>query len=80
MADKADLQNWVKDCLREAGGEGSIVEICRYVWNRHETQLRGSGDLFFTWQYDIRWVAHELREKGELRPASESPKGIWQLR
>ena len=80
MVDKVDLQGWVKDYLRERGGEGSIVDVCRWVWKRHENGLRSSGDMFFTWQYDIRWAADKLRKTGELRQASESPRGIWQLR
>jgi len=33
---------------------GTIVEISRAVWDRHEDDLRESGDLFYTWQYDLR--------------------------
>jgi hypothetical protein len=38
-----------------------------------------SGDFFFTWQYDIRWAAQTLRDKGALKPDIEAPRGIWQL-
>ena len=80
MANEVELQEWVRDCLRDRGGEASIVDVCRWIWNRHEGELRNSGDLFFTWQYDVRWAADALRRKGVLRQANESPRGIWRLR
>jgi hypothetical protein len=49
------------------------------IENNYENELRRSGDLFFTWQYDIRWVATQLRNKGILRAAESSPSGIWEL-
>ena len=54
MATRQDLMDWVVDALRDSGGEASIVEIARYIWNHREDELRGSGNLFFTWQYDMR--------------------------
>jgi hypothetical protein len=49
------------------------------VWKNHENELRRSGDLFFTWQYDIRWTATQLRKEGVMRAANLSPKGTWEL-
>src|SRR4051794_27538178 len=57
----------------------SIVTICRHVWNNHEADLRSSGPLFYTWQYDIRWAATRLRADGTMRPAASSSNGIWEL-
>lgn len=34
----------------------------------------------YTWQYDIRWAATELRKTGFMIEATESPRGIWQLK
>jgi len=80
MASKHDLCNWLVASLRAHAGKASIVEVCRYVWTNHESELRRSGDFFYTWQYDIRWAATELRKQGVLRPFDSSPKGIWELR
>lgn len=80
VADRSDLQNWIVEALRSKGDRASVTEVCKAVWQLHEPDLRASGDLFFTWQYDIRWAAHVLRRRGLLRPASESPNGIWELR
>lgn len=45
--------------------------------------------MFYTWNYDIRWAATELRKEGRMKPAyskenpgelvDESPKGIWEI-
>jgi len=37
------------------------------------------GDLFYTWQYDMRWAATKLRRDGKLKAATRSPKGTWEL-
>jgi hypothetical protein len=74
MAKKSDLQTWIVDALTELGGSAAIPEVCKWVWDRHEGELRDSGDLFYTWQYDIRWAAHRLRRKGAL-----SGSGTWRL-
>ena len=80
MATKQDLVDWLVEALKASGGGASIVDICKHVWDAHEGELRQSGDLFYTWQYDIRWAATRLREAGVLLPAESSPKGVWQLR
>jgi hypothetical protein len=56
-----------------------IPRICERVWQRREADLRKSGDLFFTWQYDIRWAAQRLRDQSILVPDGQAPRGIWQL-
>ena len=79
MARKEDLIDWLIEALKAHNRSASIVEICRYVWDKYENELRRSGDLFYTWQYDIRWAATELRKKNIMRPVHISPKGIWEL-
>jgi hypothetical protein len=79
MVKKADFQSWVLEALRSAGGRSTVVGVCRHIWSAHETELRGAGDLFYTWQYDVRWAAHQLRRRGAIRPVSQSPRGVWEL-
>jgi hypothetical protein len=79
MATKYDLEEWILEALRALGGEGAIPRICDEVWRRHEDELRRSGDLFFTWQYDIRWAAQRLRDQRVLVPNAQTPRGIWRL-
>ena len=79
MPSKYDLEKWIVECLQATGGGASLVEICWWIWNHREGDLRSSGDLFVTWQYDVRWAATRLRETGALLPAHESPRGVWEL-
>jgi hypothetical protein len=74
-----DLQDWLVDALRAHGGAATVVQVCEHVWRNHEQGLRSSGDLFFTWQYDIRWAATKLRKKGVVGPADTAPTGTWTL-
>jgi hypothetical protein len=78
MPGKENLQEWVMEAIESLGG-GTVVEVSREVWRRHEGDLREAGDLFFTWQYDIRWAAQELRDGGQLMPADQVPRGVWAL-
>jgi hypothetical protein len=73
VATKSDLKEWTIEALQELGGRGFVVDVCRVVWRRHESDLWASGDLFFTWQYDIRWAAQRLRAEGRLA-AAEGPR------
>jgi hypothetical protein len=70
----------VIEALEELRGKGTVVQVCKVVWRRHELDLRNSGDLFFTWQYDIRWAAQKLRDGGRLKPMGERRPGRpWEL-
>jgi hypothetical protein len=79
MADRAELQAWIVEALQAEGGSARVVDVCKRIWQAHETDLLQSGDLFYTWQYDVRWAAHLLRREGVLKPANVSPNGIWEL-
>ena len=79
MATKHDLQDWVIEALEELGGSGHVVDVSKVVWRRHEPDLRASGDLFYTWQYDIRWAAQVLRDDGRLRTMAGRRNAPWQL-
>ena len=77
---KERLGAWIVQALQDYGGSAALVDVCRHVWQHHEADLAASGDLFFTWQYDIRWAATQLRTFGTLRPPSKSQRGVWELR
>lgn len=79
MATKQDLRDWVVEALHELGGSGSVVEVAQVIWRRHELDLRNSGDVFYTWQYDMRWAAQSLRGSGRLRPVESKGKAPWRL-
>ena len=79
MADKHDLRDWLVEALKANGKSATIVDVCKYIWNKYEDELKASGDLFYTWQYDVRWAATELRKTGKMKPANISPQGVWEL-
>lgn len=77
MATRADLPEWVLEALAERGGTAHPVEVAKVVWRRHEPELRASGDLFYTWQYDLRWAGTTLRKQGFLDDNARGEK--WAL-
>jgi glycerol-3-phosphate O-acyltransferase len=74
-----DLPDILYKSIKEMGGQTSIIDICKYIWEHYNNQLLSSGDLFYTWQYDIRWAATELRKTKRMKAAEQSPKGIWEI-
>lgn len=80
MATRDDLCDWVVEALRAKGKRARIVEVCKYIWQHHEKELRKSGDLFFTWQYDVRWAGQKLRDNGTLVPVNGRRGAPWELK
>ncbi|EMQ2878115.1 hypothetical protein ACU6DI_002517 [Vibrio navarrensis] len=79
MATKNDLKEWVCDAIRYHGGSARLIQVAKFIWNNHEADLRASGDLFYTWQYYMRWAATQLRKDKELKSVDESPTGVWEI-
>ena len=80
MTNKADLMDWVVQALDQLGGSAEVIEVSKQVWHNHENDLGLSGDLFFTWQYDLRWAAKKLRDSGVLKPSEgRRPHAKWEL-
>jgi hypothetical protein len=79
VATREDLQDWVVAAIRENGGSASIVQAAEHIWKHHEKELFASGDLFYTWQYDMRWACTRLRERKVVQPAELSTRGEWRL-
>ena len=66
MADKFDLRDWLVEALMANEKKGTIVEVCKYIWRNYQGELKASGNLFYAWQYDVRWAATELFVKGDV--------------
>jgi hypothetical protein len=66
MASNALLKTWVLEALEALGGSGKVVDISRHIWENHEADLKAEGDLFYTWQYAMRWAAQTLQHEGKL--------------
>ena len=76
---KAELPLVVLKSLNALGGRGCVVEVSKYIWDHYEGDLRKSGDLFYTWQYDVRWAAQRLRKEGKLRYNQDNGRSVWEL-
>ena len=80
MAFREDLKDWVREALGELGGRASINDVARQIWLHHENDLRNAGEYFYSWQYDMRWAAQRLRDKGILSFHKQGAKNIWVLK
>ena len=78
-SNKIILTKWVIEALEENHGTADILQIAKIIWKNHEIELKNSGDLFYSWQYDYRWADTHLRKKGILKSAKDSPRGIWEI-
>lgn len=79
MLSRLDLPDVLHAALKSLGGSARIVDVCKYVWDNYESELRNSNKLFYTWQYDIRWAATKLRKNKTMKSAKLSPTGLWEL-
>lgn len=64
---KADLEDLIVVALKSLGGEAKIADIAKAIWLENEGALRAAGDLFYTWQYDMRWAGQRLQGKGIIK-------------
>jgi len=75
MANKNDLKRWIYAAPIDLNGEAHLTIVAKHIWENHEDDLRASGDLFYTWQYDMRWAAQKLKDENKLEKLSRS----WRL-
>jgi hypothetical protein len=76
--DRNDLVSAVQRAIAHYDGEATIVQVAQYIWENDEAELRSSGDLFYTWQYEMRWAAQRLRDSGKLRLGKRDGRNTWQ--
>lgn len=79
MATREDLQDWVIEVLQKHGGSARVFDVCKYIWDTYENELKRSGRLLYTWQYDVRWAAQKLRDSGVMKPVHGSKSRPWEL-
>lgn len=86
--ERENLPDILHEILKDLGGRASMMDVFKNFWKKYKGELRESDDIFYTWNYDIRWAATELRKRRIMKPASTkenthgqniSPKGIWEL-
>ena len=73
------MKEWIVSALNHFEGRAHYLTVSRWIWENHRQDLFEMGDMFYKWQYNIRWLAIELRKEGRLLPADESPSGTWIL-
>jgi hypothetical protein len=75
-----DMKPWIVEALKaSAGSKAWPKDVARYVWDNHQTELKASGDIIYTWQYDLRWAAMTLRKEGTLKPVHRRTDLPWEL-
>jgi hypothetical protein len=74
---RADFVDPVLAAIVHHGGRATIVQIAKYIWDNYEPRLRSSGDVFYTWQYEMRWAGDELVKLGKIVKHKTVP-GIWE--
>lgn len=65
MSRAIDLKNWVLVAVKEIG-EASVLDVAKHIWHHHSNEISEWGDGFYTWQYDMRWAAQDLRREQKL--------------
>ena len=77
---KDKLQLWVRESLGKLGGAASVNDVARQIWLDHENDLRNEGERFYSWQYDMRWAAQQLRDTGKIGLRKDGTKSVWHLK
>ncbi len=77
--DRERLLGAVVRAIEDNGGQSTIVQVAKHIWEHHEVDLKNSGDFFYTWQYEMRWAAQKLRNAGQLTLGRENGRNVWQL-
>lgn len=79
MATREDMKDWVIIALKSMRGKGWPKDVAKYIWDHYEDELRKSGGLLYTWQYDVRWAAQALRNSGVLKAVYNRRDLPWEL-
>lgn len=79
MASREDMKAWVVTALTSLGGKAWPSDVAKYIWDNYEAELRRSGKLLYTWQYDVRWAAQSLRNSGKLKAVHGRRDLPWEL-
>lgn len=79
MASREDMKLWVVRALKSLGGKGWPKDVAKFIWDNYESELKNSGNLLYTWQYDVRWAAQSLRNEGVLKAVNGRRDLPWEI-
>ncbi|OGQ79177.1 MAG: hypothetical protein A3G40_09375 [Deltaproteobacteria bacterium RIFCSPLOWO2_12_FULL_57_22] len=79
MVKREVVADWLKRALASLGGRATIAQVMDEIYKKHGREIDGTGDFEKKWTYEVRWAADMLRKAGIMKPASDSPRGIWEL-
>jgi hypothetical protein len=79
MVTREEMKGWVLEALEASGGVGYPKDVAKFIWDKYEPDLRRSGGLLYTWQYDVRWAAQSLRNSGILKAVDGRRDLPWEL-
>jgi len=77
MAKREILKAMVLEALVDAGQPLGWVDCAKAIWNKRQDDLLASGDVFYTWQYDMRWAMQVLRDEDRVQRVG---RGKWEAR
>ena len=77
MSTKQDLKKYIVEALEHLHGSASIIDISKEIWRRQQGNLYNGGSIFYTWQYDMRWAAHQLKLENKIN--TNDQRGVWTL-
>ena len=72
------LKEYILEAL-ELKGPQTPNQVSKWVWNNHSSDLRKSGDLLYSWQYDLRWAIQRLKGDDLAAIDSSHKPSIWSI-
>lgn len=74
---RSDFEPLIIAALQTFPGQSAkLWQVCEHIWINHGQRIMRSGNLLYTWQYDVRWAADKLRKDNRLVSV---PRGNWTL-
>jgi hypothetical protein len=68
---RKNSNRWVYEALKDNEGVATVLEVAKHIWLHHKDEIEGT-ESFYSWQYDFRWGATDLRKKGIMKEANRS--------
>lgn len=71
------MHQWIAEALADDDCGRDALSVSRHVWEHHEQELRDAGDLFWTWQIELRDALAALQEQRSAAEAAPRT-GPWE--